>query len=142
MQQGSRLSFSMENRSFDNAGPAPQAQGESSIILLLACKRHLAGSFSPNHFREIYLGRLSGSTLHHRQAFVFSSPCCVSMHRMLHPPQSLSIPMLSLRTLLACRVGPGLPIWLDRGWPPTTFFDHTLIMLLLNRYRPAVLFDN
>jgi hypothetical protein len=55
-QHCSRLSFSMENRSFDNAGPAPQPQGESSIILLLARKSHLAGSFSPNHFHEIYLG--------------------------------------------------------------------------------------
>lgn len=72
----------MENRSFDNAGPAPQAQGESSIILLLASKSHLAGTFSPNHFLEIYFGGLSGSTLHHRpQAFV------LSMHHMLHPPQ-------------------------------------------------------
>lgn len=83
----------MENRSFDNAGPAPQAQGESSIILLLARKSHRVGSFSPNHFLEIYLGRLFGSTLHHRpQAFVFSAPgacpcttCCVR-HKAYQSP--------------------------------------------------------
>lgn len=90
-QHGLRLSFSMGNRSFSNAGPVPQAEGESRIILLLARESHRAGSFSsPNQFHEIYLGGLSGSTLNRLSSLQSPVACryttCCIRHKAYQSP--------------------------------------------------------
>jgi hypothetical protein len=105
----------MENRSFDNAGPTPQIQGESSIFYYWLVKAIEPEPFLPiNSTRSTpYLAGLSRSTLHGLS--YFQPPCCMSMHHMLHQPQSLSIPhVISSESFVGVQGG---YVWIGGGRP-------------------------
>ena len=121
-QHGSRLSFSMENRSFDDAGPTPQIQGESSIFYYWLVKASSRNVFSQSIPRDLlrtwtdYLGQPSTGFR------IFSPPvACPSTTCYISHKAYQSFHVVSPESFVGVEGGSSLPIRLDRRRPSATF---------------------